>query len=176
MPEPTGRLVIRSAGPEDRDAIRELTRTAYADYERIMTPLAWAGLKEAVVAAVEVWEGVDWIVAEFDGRIVGSVVVFPPSADAYRGAVGAAPWPELRLLSVSPAARGRGIGRALVEECARRAAATGASTLGLHTSRSMADAIRLYEAMGFVRAPEYDFRPDGAELVTAYRLPLDQGG
>jgi hypothetical protein len=27
--------------------------------------------------------------------------------------------------------------------------------------------------MGFVRAPEHDFRPDGAELVEGFRLPLD---
>jgi ribosomal protein S18 acetylase RimI-like enzyme len=34
-------------------------------------------------------------------------------------------------------------------------------------------AIHLYERLGFVRAPEYDFQPPGAEVVKAYRLPLD---
>jgi ribosomal protein S18 acetylase RimI-like enzyme len=48
----------------------------------------------------------------------------------------------------------------------------GARELGLHTSASMRAAMRMYERMGFVRAPEYDFRPPGAELVEAYRLPL----
>jgi hypothetical protein len=31
----------------------------------------------------------------------------------------------------------------------------------------------MYEGMGFVRAPEGDFQPSGAELVMAYRLMLD---
>jgi hypothetical protein len=34
-------------------------------------------------------------------------------------------------------------------------------------------AVQMYERMGFVRAPEYDFRPGEAELVTAYRLRLE---
>lgn len=46
----------------------------------------------------------------------------------------------------------------------------------MHTSVSMRAAIRLYERMGFVRAPEHDFRPPGAELVEGYRLRLDTPG
>jgi ribosomal protein S18 acetylase RimI-like enzyme len=68
--------------------------------------------------------------------------------------------------------RGRGVGRALVAECVRRARAMGAAALGLHTSASMTAAIALYEGLGFVRTPEHDFRPEGAELVTGYRLDL----
>jgi ribosomal protein S18 acetylase RimI-like enzyme len=62
-----------------------------------------------------------------------------------------------------------------MDECVRRARAAGATELGLHTSRSMRVAMRMYERMGFVRAPEYDFQPPGAELVEAYRLTLDDG-
>ena len=65
------------------------------------------------------------------------------------------------------------IGGALVDECVRRARATGASVLGLHTSRSMRAAMRLYERMGFVRDPEHDFQPPGAELVEGYLLRLN---
>jgi hypothetical protein len=32
--------------------------------------------------------------------------------------------------------------------------------------------IRLYERLGFVRAPELDLEPQGAEPVRGYRLPL----
>ena len=79
---------------------------------------------------------------------------------------------EIRLLAVAPHARGRGVARRLVEECIRRARASGASEIGLHTSKSLASAIALYERMGFARVPERDFHPDGAELVQAYRLSL----
>jgi hypothetical protein len=44
--------------------------------------------------------------------------------------------------------------------------------LGLHTSRSMGAAIRLYQHMGFVRDPAHDFQPPGAELIEGYVLNL----
>jgi ribosomal protein S18 acetylase RimI-like enzyme len=165
-------LEIRDAQPRDRDAIREVTLAAYAEYERVMSPGAWAGLKEAVRMGLEVWEGVEWIVALRSGSVAGSVVLYPPSSDAYRGATAVSPWPELRLLSVRPAERGRGVGRALVAECIRRAGRAGATAIGLHTSHSMTDAVRMYRALGFERAPDHDFQPPGAELVTAYRLAI----
>ena len=73
------------------------------------------------------------------------------------------PWPEVRLVAVDPNLRGRGVARALVDECVRRARTSGATALGLHSSRSMRAAIRLYERMGFVRDPDHDFQPPGAE-------------
>lgn len=164
---------IRDARPEDREAVRDLTLASYAQYAATMEQAAWAGLEGALHAALATTDEVERIVAERDGALVGSVMLWPPAADAYRGAVARAPWPELRLLAVAPAARGQGVGEALMEECVRRARRMGATELGLHTSRSMGAAIRMYERRGFVRAPEYDFQPPGAELVTAYRLPLE---
>jgi len=81
--------------------------------------------------------------------------------------------PELRLLAVAESARGQGIGQKLVEACLEWARQNGAKALGLHTSHSMASAVRLYERLGFVRHPADDFQPEGAELVMAYRRPLD---
>jgi ribosomal protein S18 acetylase RimI-like enzyme len=76
------------------------------------------------------------------------------------------------MLAVAKSARGQGVGKALVNECIRRAKAHGAKALGLHTSDSLRVAIKMYESMGFVRDPKYDFQPDGAELVMAFRLDL----
>lgn len=166
-------LVIRDARDEDREAVRELTLAAYAEYAEVMEPSAWAGLYGAVRAALESDAAMDRIVAEHGGRIVGCVMLFPPRVQAYGELAGAARAPELRLLAVSPAARGLGVGRALVDECIRRARRMGATELGLHTSKSMEVAMGLYRRMGFVRAPEADFQPEGAELVEGYRLPLD---
>ncbi|HEX8674148.1 MAG TPA: GNAT family N-acetyltransferase [Longimicrobium sp.] len=167
-------VTIRDARSADRDTIKALTLTAYSELASMMAPEAWAGLDGAVRAALEVeGEGVERIVAERNGEIVGSEMLFAPSADAYGGLAERASWPELRLLAVAPTARGAGVGQALVDECVRRARESGARELGLHTSESLRAAVRMYERMGFERAPEYDFRPPGAELVMAYRLPLD---
>ncbi|HEX8241951.1 MAG TPA: GNAT family N-acetyltransferase [Longimicrobium sp.] len=166
-------LVIRDAGGDERAAVRDLTLRAYAEYAQVMEPTAWAGLEAAVRRALDEDAAAERIVAEHDGRLVGSVLLYPPAVQAYGGAAGAAPWPELRLLAVVPEARGLGVGQALVDECVRRARAGGAAELGLHSSRSMRAALRMYERMGFVRAPEHDFQPEGAEQVWGYMLPLD---
>jgi GNAT superfamily N-acetyltransferase len=171
-----GPLVVRDARPDERAAVRELTLAAYAEYEGVMEPPAWDGLRDALEAALARESPAERIVAEHGGALVGSVMLFPPAAEDYGGAADAAPWPELRLLAVSPEARGLGVGQALVGECVRRARAAGAADLGLHSSRSMRTALRMYERMGFVRAPEYDFHPEGAEVVWAYRLGLNGDG
>ena len=63
---------------------------------------------------------------------------------------------DFRLLATTPAARGRGIGRALVEHCAELARTRGASRLVLHTGADMDLAVRLYEGMGFERLTEVE--------------------
>ena len=80
--------------------------------------------------------------------------------------------PSLRLLAVRPGMRGMGIGSALLEECLRRARASGATSLVLHTGQVMKAAQRLYERHGFVRAPDYDFSPMPNDLVLGYRITL----
>ena len=166
-------LIIRDARPNERDAIADLTLRAYAEYATIMDPLAWDGLEGAIKVALTSSERIERIIAEDDGEILGSVLLFPPAIPAYEFSEERAAAPELRLLAVAPEARGKGVGEALVNECIRRARAIGAHELGLHTSRSMRGAMRLYERMGFVRAPERDFHPPGTEIVEGYRLPLD---
>lgn len=161
---------IRPAQPDERAAIRDLTLAAYAPLAERMTPAAWAGLAAAVRQGLEA--DAERFVAERRGALVGSVMLFSPAVDAYGTLTGGADVPELRLLAVADAEQGKGVGRALVEACAKRARALGARALGLHTSESLLEARHLYAKMGFVRVPERDFRPPGAELVEAYELPL----
>ena len=164
--------MVRDAQPNDRDAIRDLTLSAYAEYATIMEPDAWAGLSGAVNAALASDEPMERIVADDHGTLIGSVLLYSAAARAYGDLAGEANSPELRLLAVSHEARGRGVGRALVDECIRRARLAGAPALGLHTSKSMTTAMQLYERMGFERAPELDFQPPGAEMVWGFRLVL----
>jgi ribosomal protein S18 acetylase RimI-like enzyme len=137
-----------------------------------MDPVSWDALSGAIDAGLASDQKMDRIVALEGDTIVGSALLMAPTEDAYKGFGVRVTAPEVRLVAVDPSARGRGIARALMDECLRRARASGATEIGLHTSRSMQAAIRMYEGMGFERAPENDFQPPGTELVVGYRLLL----
>lgn len=160
-------LHIRDVRPDERAATRALTLAAYAELAEVMAPSAWEGLRQAILSALESSDAVR-LLAEQDGQILGSVMLFPPSDGAYDGAIEQIAWPEMRALAVAPGTRNQGVGRALVLACMRRARQIGARQMGLHTSRSLRAAVHLYTSLGFVRAPAYDFQPPGAELVEAY--------
>ncbi len=164
-------MMIRDAEPGEREVVVELTRFAYAEFRSVMTPVTWRGLSNAVEAALENSGPAEIIVATDRDEIVGCVFLYPGGSSPYPGEPPLAE-PEFRLLSAPPGHRGHGVGHALVEECIRHSKMAGARALGLHTSVSFRDAIELYRKMGFLRAPERDFRPADAEVVEAYRLPL----
>jgi ribosomal protein S18 acetylase RimI-like enzyme len=79
---------------------------------------------------------------------------------------------EFRMLAVAPEAQGRGVGRALVEECLRRAQALGADRLVLSSGEWMTTAHRLYESCGFRRTPERDWEPAPQVRLITYALEL----
>ncbi len=166
-------VLLRSIGKGEMAAVRQLTLAAYQQYANIMKPGAWSGLSKALETAFEVANTAEILVAEQAGVIIGSVMLFPPALDSYNDQKTVSNIPELRLLAVAEAGRGHGVGKALVRGCIERARNSGAVALGLHTSDSMNVAIHLYESMGFVRVPEHDFQPPGAELVKAYQLILN---
>ena len=64
-------------------------------------------------------------------------------------------------LFVSPAARGQGLGAALIEECRRFAAERGAGKLAWQTAPGNETAQRLYESVGATREEwiDYHLRP-----------------
>jgi len=165
-------IQIRNARAADRAQVREVTLAAYGEYAAALPAPFWTAYRGNHLATLESDGPEDRIVAEQDGVIVGSVLLYPPASGAYGSAAAAGELPEVRLLAVLPAARGRGVGLALMRECVRRARAAGAAALGLHTMDVMHAAVRMYERMGFKRVPEADFNPGGGVLVKGYRLDL----
>ena len=89
------------------------------------------------------------------GAAVGTITVVPsgsPFSEFNNEGVS-----ELRMLAVSPLARGRGIGEELALFGLATATAQGATRVAISTMESMNAAHRLYEKLGFVREPELDW-------------------
>ena len=95
-----------------------------------------------------------WI-AEMDGERVGSVLVVKQSRSTAK----------LRLLLVEPKARGRGLGRRLVEECIAFARAKGYRKLALWTQSNLAAARAIYKQCGFRLARKERHSSFGYDLV-----------
>ncbi len=164
-------LRIRDALDGDREAIQAVSLEAYEQYAEVMSPDKWELYRESIRNSVYGDGPTARIVAEWDGEIVGSVLLFVSSDKAYGLPQLGIEDPIIRLLSVSPRARGKGVASALIKEGARRALIMGASYLYLHTSDMMASAVRLYERLGFERAYEKDMM-NGETLVKSFRLDL----
>jgi len=167
------RLHIRDARLSDYDAIQAVTLAAYQEYAPLM-PAHWEGYRRNILTTLADVKPAEQIVAEQDGNVVGAVVLYPTGTvfSAADGVQVTLRWPEIRLLAVRPDARGQGVGTALMQECVRRARQAGAAALTLHTTDIMRVAMRMYERMGFVRAPELDFHPAPDATVKGYRLTL----
>ena len=98
-----------------------------------------------------------WI-AEMDGEPVGSVFLVKESKTVAK----------LRLLIVEPRARGRGLGKRLVEECIAFARAKGYRKLVLWTQSNLAAAREIYAKSGFKRVERQPHQEFGVRLVGEY--------
>ena len=166
-------MKIRDALKDELKFIRDQRVYAYSDHAHAIPLEHWNALKKAISTETDIQPGVELIVAELAGIIVGSVVLFPPKTDAYEGFIEELDYSEIRMLAVSPEFRGKGVASALISECIRRTKEKGYNAIGLHTGDFMENAIKLYERFGFERLPQYDFEPAGdGIIVKAFRLSI----
>ncbi|MDB5472685.1 MAG: N-acetyltransferase [Caulobacter sp.] len=78
---------------------------------------------------------------------------------------------ELIKMTVSEAARGTGLGRLLMDHCIAAATAMGAGRLYLETNSSLAPALSLYRASGFVDLPPHETLYARADVFMERPLP-----
>lgn len=148
-------IAIRQVEPVEYDTLGEITAQAYLQ-DGLLTfgEADWylGELRDVAkrAAAAEVLVAVD------QDRLLGGVTYVPsggPMADLARPGEA-----EIRMLAVAHEARGRGVGQALVQACVDRASAAGTGIV-LSTQPLMHTAHRIYERLGFRRAPERDWNP-----------------
>lgn len=175
---PSLTLSVRDAQPSDHPAIHDVLLAAYGEYATALPPAVFDGYLADILDLDGRARDGRLVVAEHDGRVVGTVTYYDDAAA--EGIGWPTGWAGVRALGVDPTVRGRGVGRILMRVCLERARAAGAAVLCLHTAEFMTTAVAMYLAMGFRRVPSFDFdaasrmRLDGAPpvRVIAFRLDL----
>jgi DNA-binding MarR family transcriptional regulator/GNAT superfamily N-acetyltransferase len=159
VPERAPEATLRTHGPGDMGWVMSTHGELYAQ------EYGWDERFEALVAEIVVGfiRSFDperercWI-AELDGERVGSIFLVKDTETVAK----------LRLLLVSPTARGKGIGKRLVDECIAFARQAKYRTLVLWTNSVLDAARHIYEANGFRCVKEEEHTSFGHNLTGQY--------
>jgi GNAT superfamily N-acetyltransferase len=158
-------LIIREARPEDDRAVGELLVGGYVTaYARKMPHVVVTEERKRELRAVAQKRAIATVlVAELDGRVVGTVALFRP------GAPGSEAWlpgaADLRHLAVDPAEQGRGYSAALLDTAEQIARGWGVSAICLHVRRGNEGVARLYRGRGYTPDPAGDLEYPSVSLV-----------
>jgi len=151
-----GEIALRSHRPGDLGWVVHRHGALYAEeygwderFEALVAGIVAKFAKHFDAARERCW------IAEIDGERVGAVLVVKQSRSTAK----------LRLLIVEPGARGRGLGRRLVEECIAFARAKGYRKLVLWTQSNLAAARAIYKQCGFRRVRKERHSSFGYDLV-----------
>jgi ribosomal protein S18 acetylase RimI-like enzyme len=164
-------ITLRDARTDEANAIAEVIKAAYAQYEPNYTPEGWQRYFGLLGNVEDHFGRAQVIVAEHDGLIAGCVMFYPDGSLSGQGEWPAG-WAGVLRLAVHPSHRGMGLGRLLTDECIRRCRAAAIPTLALHATSWMSLSRALYERMGFVRDESFDFVTRSGELAMGYRLEV----
>ena len=144
---PQSALVLRDFVSADADRVNGIALAAFSQFAAHYDD--WPKLAATLSRMCDLATSGEIIVAEANGEIAGAVAYIPPGAP--KAAFFEPAWPVIRMLVADPARRGLGIGRALTDECLRRARRDHAHVIALHTSPIMTVALPMYLRMGFAK-------------------------
>jgi putative acetyltransferase len=97
------------------------------------------------------------------GQAIGCVALIPIGGGVY----------ELSKMAVSPDVRGLGIGRKLLEYAVAEARRMGAKSLYLGSNARLANAVHLYESVGFRHVPPENLPPNPYTRANVFmEMPL----
>lgn len=165
-------IVIDTLKDVDKEAVVELLVGSYGQYASDYSAEGWQQYLGNIRLSLDNPAIDRVLVAQSEGEFLGTLQLFTNSEAAYQDPDLGIVDPIVRLLAVSPTARGKGIAQALLKESVNYAKEKGASFLYLHSSDNMSQAIRLYEYFGFKRDESKDFHKMNVH-VKCFRLELN---
>ncbi len=133
-------FLIRSWTPSDREAAAAIIRDALAEYGLSWEP---TGADRDVLEVEESYNAVGgefWVI-EQQGQLVGTSAYYPVE----RGEKAV----EIRKMYLSPAARGKGVGKYLLQELENAIANRGFHEIWIETASVLKEAVKLYESSGY---------------------------
>lgn len=167
--------MVRVANPHEWVTVADVTKLAYEQYAAEADPSFWTmyetGTRETLLSEADITR----IVSIEDNEIAASVVYVPPYEKRFGDQTIKNPFPEMRLLSVLPRFRNRGLADKLIETCEQRALQEGHAAITLHTTRLMTVAKAMYERRGYTRFPVIDFEPVPGFVVWGYVKKFNGG-
>lgn len=163
-------LTIRPASEEDLPAVGALTFEAYLASGYLAGRENGSYARQLSNARPRHEEAELLVAVDDTGTILGTVTIAHPGSTMRE--IGRDDDLEFRMLAVSPAARGRGVGEALTRRVLDDAARLGFTAVVLSSSTQMHAAHRLYERLGFHRTPALDWYPEPDVPLITYRLDL----
>ncbi|NJB70008.1 GNAT superfamily N-acetyltransferase [Saonia flava] len=168
--------IVRNAVPNEFKEIGQLLVAVYSQLEGFPKPSEQPDYYRLLANIGEITQkpGAELLVAVAPtGHIGGAVVYFKDMQ--YYGSGGTATKEKnasgFRLLAVSEASRGLGIGKLLTKNCIQRAKNHHNRQLLIHSTKAMQIAWKMYENLGFERSEDLDFT-QGELSVYGFRLIL----
>jgi len=135
-------VIYRSIVPEDNPTIAHVIRTVLEEFNAAKPGTVYTDPTTDRLYDLFQHPEAAYFVAEADGQIIGGCGIFPTEGLPEKCT-------ELVKLYLSPAARGKGIGKHLIEICIEKAVESGYTQLYLETLPELHIAVGLYEHLGF---------------------------
>jgi len=133
-------FLIRSWIPSDREKAAAIIRDALAEYGLGWEPTGADRDVLEVEASYNAVGGEFWVI-EQQGQLVGTAAYYPVE----RGEKAV----EIRKMYLSPAARGKGLGKYLLQELEKAIANRGFQEIWIETASVLKEAVKLYESSGY---------------------------
>ncbi len=130
----SGREALRRAVASDAEAIRELTRAAYAKW----VPLIGREPKPMTADYAEALRNHRFDLLHVDGKLAALIETIKEADHLL-----------IENVAVSPAFQGRGLGRRLMAHAEELAASSGIGEIRLYTNKLFAENVELYLGLGY---------------------------
>jgi putative acetyltransferase len=152
-------IIIRTILPEDNKALAKIIRNSLEEFKANKPGTVYFDDTTDNLSAIFKTPNSIYFVAETDGVLLGGGGIFP-TQNLPAGTC------ELVKLYLSSAARGKGIGKLLIEKCFTAAKDMGYKKMYLETMPELNIAVPMYEKMGFtyLQSPQGNSGHGGCDI------------